>query len=65
MHDHENSRQIILYLTEKTMNLWVKMPSPSAETSHRHNFNEYELVQEEVLKNLGTTVNIEQTYILI
>ena len=42
--------------------LWVKMPSPDTEISQRPNFNEYELVQDEYLKNLGTTEKLEQTY---
>ena len=43
--------------------LLVKMPSPNAETSQRQNLNDNELVQCAYLENLGTTDNIEKTYI--
>ena len=32
------------------------------EISQRQNFNEFELVQDEYVKNIGPTENIEQTY---
>ena len=37
------------------------MPSPGIETNQRQNCNEYELVPDEYLRNLGSTENIDQT----
>ena len=42
--------------------VWGKIPSLGTEPGQRQNFNEYELVQDEYLNNLGTTDNIEQTH---
>ena len=42
--------------------LWVKLLSPDTEISQRQNVNEYDLVQDEYMKNLGTTENIKQAY---
>ena len=42
--------------------LWLKIPFLDTETGQRQNFNEYELLQDEYLRNLEMTDNIEQTY---
>ena len=42
--------------------VWVKIQFLYTETGQRQNFNGYELVQDEYLKNLGTPGSIEQTY---
>ena len=38
------------------------MPNENTETGQRQDFNDYELIQEEYLRNLGMTGNIEHTY---
>ena len=43
-------------------NLWIKMPSPDTKLSQRENFNKYELVQDEYLKNSWVTENIKQNH---
>ena len=47
-------------VSNRQIDFSVKMPSPDTELSQRQNFNE--LVQDEYLKNLGTTENIDQIY---
>ena len=39
--------------------LWVKMQIPDTEIGQGQNFNEYELIQNEYLKILGTNKNIQ------
>ena len=48
------------HVLNKQDDLWISIPNDDIEIGHRQDFNDYELIQEEYLRNFGMMDNIEK-----